>query len=54
MNNGFRKGALFGSILGASVGIMIMNKMSPFQRMKAMRNTRKAMSNVKNSISRLW
>ena len=54
MDNGFRRGALFGSILGASVGRFIINKMGPFQRMKAMRSTKKAMSNVKNSIGKLW
>ncbi|HLR34863.1 MAG TPA: hypothetical protein VK071_05980 [Tissierellales bacterium] len=54
MNSGFRKGTLFGSLLGASVGIFIMNRMNPFKRMKAMRSTRKAMSSVKNGFSRLW
>ncbi len=54
MDNGFRKGTLFGSILGASMGLFIMNRMNPFQRMKAVRSTKKAMSNVKNGIRRLW
>ncbi len=54
MNNGFRKGVIFGSILGASMGAYFVNRMSPFQKRRAIKNTRKAMENIKNGIGRLW
>ena len=54
MNNGFRKGTLFGSILGASMGFFIVNRMNPFQRRRAIRSTKKAISNMRDGFSKFW
>ena len=48
MNNWFKKGALMGSIMGATVGIFAASRMNPRQRRKMMRNTRKTFTNIKD------
>ena len=53
-NNGFKNGALFGSIIGASLGMIFGTKMSPFKRRKLVRTARRASSTLKNGINYLW
>lgn len=54
MNSGFKSGVIIGSIMGISMGAYFVNKMGPLQKMKAKRNTKKAISNIKNGMSNLW
>lgn len=54
MNNWFKKGALMGSIMGATVGIFAASRMNPRQRRKMMRNTRKTFSNIKDGVTSFW
>lgn len=54
MNGSFRKGAFLGSFLGATAGAYAAAKMSPIQKMKIKRGTRKAMSNMKNGMNLFW
>lgn len=50
MKNKFMSGIVTGSILGATVGMVAVNKMSPRQRRKAMKVGKKLMSNVVENI----
>ena len=54
MNSWFKKGALMGSIMGATVGIFATSRMDPRQRRKMMRNTRKTFSNIKDGVTSFW
>ena len=54
MNSWFRKGALMGGILAASVGAFAAFRMNPRQRRKMIKNTRKTFSNIKNGVTSLW
>lgn len=53
-NNGFRNGALLGSILGASVGMIFGTRMWPMQRRRIMRTARRAKSTLFNGMNSLW
>ena len=53
-NNGFKNGALFGSILGASLGMIFGTKMGPMQKRRIMRTARRATSNLRNGMNTLW
>lgn len=53
-NNGFRNGTLFGSILGASLGMFLSKRMSPWQKRKIMRTARRAKSTFMDGIDNLW
>lgn len=55
MNNSrFKNGALFGSIIGASLGIIFGTRMGPMKRRRLMRTARRASSTLKNGINSLW
>ncbi len=53
-NNGFKNGAIVGSILGASVGMFFGVRMNPIQKRKISRNARKATSTLMNGINSIW
>jgi gas vesicle protein len=53
-NNGFKNGALFGTIVGTSLGMIFGTKMGPMQKRKVMRSARRATSTLKNGINSLW
>jgi gas vesicle protein len=53
-NNGFKNGALFGTIVGTSLGMMFGTRMSPIQRKKIARTAKRATSTLKNGVSSLW
>jgi surface antigen len=53
-NNGFKNGALFGTLLGASLGMIFGTRMSPFQKRKIMKTARRASSTLKNGVNSLW
>lgn len=51
MNNKFGKGAVIGSIVGASAGVYAASKMNWMQKKRIARNTKKAFSNMKSGMS---
>lgn len=53
-NNGFRNGALLGSIIGASLGMIFGTRMGPMKRRRLMRTARRASSTLRNGINSLW
>ncbi|NMB27035.1 MAG: hypothetical protein GX987_03140 [Tissierellia bacterium] len=53
-NNGFRSGALLGSIIGASLGMIFGTRMGPMKRRRLMRTARRASSTLRNGINSLW
>ena len=53
-NNGFKNGALFGSILGASLGMVFGTRMTPMQCRRMMRVARRATNTLKDGMSSLW
>lgn len=53
-NNRNRNGALWGTILGASMGIFLGSKMTPMNRRRMMRKARRATSNFKDGIDSWW
>ncbi|NMA85699.1 MAG: hypothetical protein GX968_00055 [Tissierellia bacterium] len=53
-NNGFKNGALIGTILGASLGMVFGAKLGPFQKRKIMRNIRRASYSLKDGINSIW
>jgi hypothetical protein len=53
-NNGFKNGALMGTILGASLGMVFGAKLGPFQKRKIMRNIRRASYTLKDGINSIW
>ncbi|MBU5440205.1 hypothetical protein KQI42_19610 [Tissierella sp. MSJ-40] len=53
-NNGFRNGAFWGSLLGASVGMYFGTKMTPMQRRKMMKSARRATTTLRDGISSFW
>ena len=53
-NNRFKNGALFGGILGASLGIIFSTRMGPMKRRRLMRTARRAGSTLRNGINSLW
>ena len=53
-NNGFKNGALLGSIIGASLGMFFGARMNPIQKRKIARNARRATSALKNGVNSLW
>ena len=53
-NNGFKNGALFGSIVGTSLGMIFGTRMSLMQKRKIMRTARRATSTLRNGMNTLW
>lgn len=53
-NNGFKNGAILGSMLGASLGIFFGARMNPMQKRKIVRNARRATSTLMNGINSIW
>ncbi|WP_236908645.1 hypothetical protein [Clostridium sp. Cult3] len=53
-NNGFKNGALLGSIIGASLGMFFGARMGPMQKRKIVRSARRATSTLMNGINSLW
>ena len=52
-NNGFKNGAIVGSILGASVGMFLVLEWILYKK-KISRNARKATSTLMNGINSIW
>ncbi len=52
-NNGFKSGALVGSILGTSVGMFFGARMNPIQKRKITKNIRRARSTLMNGVNSL-
>ena len=53
-NNGFKNGALLGSIVGASLGMIFGTRMNPMKKRKIMRSARRAKSTLKNGMNFVW
>ena len=53
-NNRFTNGALFGSIIGASLGIIFGTRMGPLKKRKLIRTARRAKSTLRDGINSLW
>jgi hypothetical protein len=53
-NNKRSNKALWGTILGTSLGIIISSQMPPLNRKKMMRSARKASANLMDGITSLW
>ncbi|MTI48975.1 YtxH domain-containing protein [Sporosalibacterium faouarense] len=50
MKGKFMSGMMAGSIIGATAGMYAFNKMSPRQRKKAMKTSKKMLSNVVSNM----
>ncbi|KNF09887.1 hypothetical protein CLPU_1c00520 [Gottschalkia purinilytica] len=50
MNGRFLSGIITGSIIGATAGMVAVSRMSPRQRKKAMKASKKMMYNVLDNI----
>ncbi|NMB07452.1 MAG: hypothetical protein GX981_03560 [Tissierellia bacterium] len=53
-NNGFKNGALFGTLLGASLGMFFGAKLGPLQKRRIMKNINRARYSLKNGINSIW
>lgn len=53
-NNGFRNGALLGTVLGASIGMAFGARISPMQKRRIMKNIKRARYTLKNGINSIW
>lgn len=54
MNNGFKSGALLGSILGVSLGMIFGTKIGPLQKRRIIKTARRAKTALFNGMSSLW
>ncbi|MBU5426711.1 hypothetical protein KQI41_09860 [Tissierella pigra] len=52
--NKYNNGAFWGTIIGTSIGIIISNQMTPMNRKKMMRSTKKMSSNLIDGMNNLW
>ena len=50
----FKNGALWGSIIGTSIGLAFGSQMSPMQRRRFMRSARRATSTLRDGINSFW
>lgn len=53
-NNGFKVGALFGTLLGASVGMFYGAKLGLLQKRRIMKNINRARYTLKSGINSIW
>ncbi|GFN36018.1 hypothetical protein [Tepidimicrobium xylanilyticum] len=53
-NNRFKSGALFGSLVGISLGMIYGSKMGMFKKRKLMRTAKRAKSTLINGMNSLW
>lgn len=54
-NNGFRNGALIGSVVGISLGMVVGTKVvNNIPRRKIMKTARRAKSTLMNGMNSLW
>ncbi|MCR2042841.1 YtxH domain-containing protein [Anaerosalibacter massiliensis] len=54
MNGSFKRGAFMGSLIGASAAVFAASRIGPMQKRKIRRNTRKAISNIKDGMNLIW
>lgn len=54
MNNRYRNGAFWGTVIGTSLGIILSSRMTPMNRRKMMRTARKVKDNLMDGMNSLW
>lgn len=53
-NNGFRNGALIGSVLGISLGMIVVNRVNNVPKRKIKKTAKRAKSTLMNGMNSLW
>lgn len=54
MNNKYRNGAFWGTVIGTSLGIVLSSKVSPLSKRRMMKTARKVRTSLKDGVNSLW